>query len=266
MAGTSSSLPPLAVVTGASTGIGFELAKCCAQNGYDLVIAADQGPLQAACDEIKALGVQCTPVPCDLATPGGVDALMQAIGPRPVDALLANAGHGLGHGFLDQDFEAVKHVVNTNITGTLDLVQRLGRGMRERGSGRILLTGSIAGFMPGTFQAVYNASKSFIDSFSYALREELKDSGVTITVLMPGPTDTRFFERAGMTDTRVGADEHKADPAEVAKAGFDAMMEGESDVVAGIKNKMQAAMANVTPAEVLAKQHRRMAEPGGARR
>jgi short-subunit dehydrogenase len=266
MAKMNSSLAPLAVVTGASSGIGLELAKCCAQKGFDLVIAADQGPLQAACDEIKAFGVQCTPVPCDLATPGGVDALINAIGTRPVDALLANAGHGLGHGFLDQDFEAVKHVVNTNITGTLDVIQRIGRGMRDRGNGRILLTGSIAGFMPGSFQAVYNASKSFIDSFSYALRDELKDSGVTITVLMPGVTDTRFFERAGLMDTKVGAEEHKADPAEVAKAGFDAMMDGESDVIAGVKNKLQAALSNITPAEVLARQHRKMAEPGSAPR
>lgn len=257
---------PLAVVTGASSGIGLELAKLCAQNGFDLVIAADQGDLQAAVDTLSALGVEVTPVPVDLATPGGVDALITAIGQRPVDALLANAGHGLGKGFLDQDFEAVKHVVNTNITGTLDIIQRVGRQMRDRKEGRILITGSIAGFMPGTFQAVYNGTKAFIDSFSYALRDELKDSGVTVTVLMPGVTDTRFFERADLMDTKVGTDENKADPADVAKAGFDAMMDGESDVVAGFKNKVQVALANITPAEVLAKQHRKMAEPGSARK
>jgi uncharacterized protein len=257
---------PLAVVTGASSGIGLELAKLCAENGFDLVIAADQGDLQAAADALSAMGAEVTPVPVDLATPGGVDALIAAIGSRPVDALLANAGHGLGKGFLDQDFEAVKHVVNTNITGTLDVIQRIGRQMRDRKQGRILITGSIAGFMPGTFQAVYNGTKSFIDSFSYALRDELKDSGVTVTVLMPGVTDTEFFERADLMDTKVGTDEHKADPVDVAKAGFDAMMDGESDVIAGLKNKVQAALANITPAEMLAKQHRKMAEPGSARK
>src|SRR5437763_1211148 len=115
------------------------------------------------------------------------------------------------------------------------------------GSGRILLTGSIAGFMPGTFQAVYNGTKAFIDSFTFALRNELKDSGVTVSVLMPGATETDFFARADMLDTKVGSGK-KDDPADVAKVGFKAMMDGEGDVVAGLKNKLQVAVANVTPA------------------
>ena len=117
---------------------------------------------------------------------------------------MANAGHGLGKGFLDQDFEEARHVIDTNITGTVYLIQRIGRDMRARGQGRILITGSIAGFMPGSFQAVYNGTKAFIDSFSFALRNELKDSGVTVTCLMPGATETEFFERADMLDTKVG--------------------------------------------------------------
>jgi uncharacterized protein len=125
----------------------------------------------------------------------------------------------------------------------------------------ILITGSIAGFMPGTFQAVYNGTKAFIDSFSFALRAELKDSGVTVTCLMPGATETEFFERAGMLDTKVGQDE-KDDPADVAKVGFDAMMRGDGDIVAGWKNKLQTAVASITPAGMLAEQHRKMAEPG----
>jgi len=137
--------------------------------------------------------------------------------------------------------------------------------MRARGSGRILFTGSIAGFIPGTFQAVYNGTKAFIDSFSFALRNELKDSGVTVTVLMPGATDTEFFERAHMLDTKVGADK-KDDPADVAKVGYKAMLEGEGDVVSGWKNKVQAAVANVTPSSLLAAQHRKMAEPGSAKK
>jgi short-subunit dehydrogenase len=155
-------------------------------------------------------------------------------------------------------------VIDTNITGTIYLTHRVGRHMRASGRGRILFTGSIAGFMPGSFQAVYNGTKAFIDSFALALRNELQDTGVTVTCLMPGVTYTNFFARADMLDTKVGTQEDKADPAEVAKIGFDAMMEGDADVVAGMKNKLRVAMAGVTPAEVLAEQHRKMAEPGSA--
>ena len=123
--------------------------------------------------------------------------------------------------------------------------------MRVRGSGRILIVGSIAGFMPGTYQAVYNGTKAFIDSFSFALRAELKDSGVTVTCLMPGATETEFFARADMMDTKVGTSK-KDDAADVAKVGFDAMMRGDGDVVTGFKNKIQSAVANVTPAAMLA--------------
>lgn len=259
-------VPPgsLAVVTGASSGIGLELARCCAKAGFDLVIAADEPAIEGVGVELRAHGIATTALQTDLATVEGVDRLYTAIGGRPVDALLANAGRGLGHGFLDQDFADVRRVIDTNITGTVDLIQRLGRDMRARGKGRILITGSIAGFMPGSFQAVYNASKAFLDSFSSALRNELKDAGVTVSCLMPGPTDTEFFERADMLDTKVGQDNKKADPAEVAQTGFEAMMNGEGEVVAGWKNKIQAALANITPAPVLAEQHRKMAEPGSA--
>ena len=146
-----------------------------------------------------------------------------------MEALLANAGHGLGHGFLDQDFNDVRHVIDTNITGTLYLIQKVGHNMCTRGQGRILITGSVAGFMPGTFQAVYNGTKAFLNSFSWALRNELQDTGVTVTCLMPGATETEFFERADMLDTKVGRAE-KDDPVDVAQAGFDAMMAGEGDV------------------------------------
>jgi short-subunit dehydrogenase len=258
-------LRPLAVVTGASSGIGHELARLAAQDGHDLVIAADEGPLDQVADELRALGAQVEPVHTDLARPEGIDQVMAAIGQRPVAVLLANAGHGLGHGFLDQEFAAIRHVIDTNVTGTLDLIHRVGRRMLAHGRGRILITGSVAGFMPGAFQAVYNGSKAFIDSFSYALRNELKDSGITVTVLMPGPTDTHFFQRARMLDTKVATDK-KDDPADVAKAGYEAMKAGESDVVAGLKNKLQATLANVTPAELLAEQHRKLAQPGTGRR
>lgn len=255
---------PLAVVTGGSSGIGLELARECAENGFDLLIVADRHVEEAAA-ELSATGVNVEAVEADLAGKEGVDKLCDALKEREVNALLANAGHGLGKGFLDQNFNEIQHVINTNITGTLYLIHRIGNDMRRRGNGRILITGSIAGFMPGTFQAVYNGTKAFIDSFSLALRNELKDTGISVTCLMPGVTDTEFFARADMLDTRVGAQENKADPAEVAKIGFNAMMAGDGDVVAGLKNKLQAAAGHVTPSEVLAEQHRKMAEPGTAR-
>ncbi len=154
---------PLAILTGASTGIGYELAKCCARKGYDLLIAADEPQIHKAAADIKALGVAAEAIEADLATIGGVDALYAALRDRPVEALLANAGRGLGRGFLDQDFKEWERVVDTNITGTLYLLQKVARGMRAAGRGRILITGSIAGFMPGTYQAVYNGTKAFLD-------------------------------------------------------------------------------------------------------
>jgi short-subunit dehydrogenase len=254
---------PLAVVTGASTGIGFELARLCVQNGFDLLIAADES-LDDAAAALRGGGAAVDTVVADLATLDGVDMLVEAVGGRHVDALLANAGHGLGQAFLDQDFGEIQHVIDTNVTGTVYLIHQIGRQMRARGSGRILITGSVAGYMPGTYHAVYNGTKAFIDSFSYALRAELEDSGVTVTCLMPGPTETEFFRRADMVDTKVGQDP-KDDPADVAKDGFEAMMKGDADVVSGWKNKVQTTIANVTPSEILAEQHRKMAEPGSGR-
>jgi short-subunit dehydrogenase len=256
---------PFAIVTGASTGIGFELAKRCANEGYDLLIAADEPQIEQAAASLREGGTQVEAVQADLATTEGVDKLHAATKGRQVDALLANAGRGLGHAFLDQDFDKARRVVDTNITGTVYLIHKVGNGMRSRNSGRILIVGSIAGFTPGSFQAVYNGTKAFLNSFSFALREELKDTRVTVTCLMPGATETEFFRRAEMLDTAVGT-AVKDDPAKVANDGFDAMIKGEGDVVSGFKNKVQTAAANVTPAGVLASQHREMAEPGTAKR
>lgn len=252
---------PIAVVTGASTGIGRELAHLLAQDGYDLFLAADTGPLEEVAAHMRTHGGHVEAIQADLATADGVAQLVAAVGQRPVAVLMANAGHGLGHAFLEQDFLEVRHVIDTNITGTIDLIQQIARGMVARGSGRILVTGSIAGLMPGSFQAVYHGTKAFIDSFCYALRDELKDTGVTVTCLMPGPTDTEFFERADMEDTKVGSGK-KAEPADVARAGYEAMLDGDADVVAGWKNKLQAILTNVTPAPLLAGQNRKNNEPG----
>jgi short-subunit dehydrogenase len=252
---------PIAIVTSASSGIGFELAFCCAARGYDLLIAADERAIHAAADKLRSEGATVEAMQVDLSTMEGVDQLHEAVHGRPVAALLANAGRGLGHAFLDQHFEDVRRVIDTNVTGTLYLIQKIGRAMRDRRDGRILITGSIAGLMPGTFQAVYNGTKAFLDSFAFALRAELKDSGVTVTCLMPGATETEFFERADMLDTKVGtADKQPA--SEVAKIGFDAMLRGDGEVVAGWHNKLQAAISHILPADMLAEMHREMAAPG----
>ena len=256
---------PLAMVTGASTGIGYELAIFCAKEGFDLLVVADEPEINDAAAQLRNYGVEVQAVEADLATLEGVDEFYEAAAGRPVDALLANAGHGLGGAFLDQDFDEVQHVIDTNITGTVYLIQKVGQDMRDRGRGRILITGSIAGFTPGTYNAVYNASKAFIDSFSFALRSELKDVApeVTVTCLMPGATETEFFDRAGMEDTEI-AQSKKDDPVDVAKVGFEAMMKGEGDVVSGFKNKVMSTVANVTPSGVLAEQHKKKAKPGSA--
>lgn len=256
----SETIRPLSVVTGASSGIGYELARLSAEDSFDLIIAADRPELVEAAQALEALGARVEQVQVDLSTIEGVDRLLAVIGDRPVDHLMANAGHGLGHAFLEQDVADWRHVIDTNITGTIYLAQQVTRRMVERGQGKVLFTGSIAGLMPGTFQAVYNGTKAFIDSFAWALRNELKDTGVSITTLLPGPTDTDFFERADMLDTSVGQGK-KDDPAMVAKTGYEAMKKGEGDVVAGWKNKLQAAMGAVTPESVKAEMHRKMAEP-----
>jgi len=255
----------LAMVTGASSGIGYELAILCAKNGFDLLVVADDPKIEEAAKQFQNYGVEVTALEADLATREGVDKLYETARGRQVDALLANAGHGLGGSFLDQDFEQVRHVIDTNITGTIYLIQKVGKDMRARGQGRILITGSVAGFTPGTYSAVYNGSKAFIDSFSFALRAELKDQGsdVTVTCLMPGATETEFFERAGMEDTEVGQS-NKDDAADVARVGYEAMMKGEGDVVSGFKNKVMTTVASVTPAGMLAEQHRKKAKPGSA--
>jgi short-subunit dehydrogenase len=257
----SEAIRPLSVVTGGSSGIGYELAKLCAADGFDLILAADRPELVEAAQALRAAGANVEELQVDLSTFEGVDRLLDLIGDRPVDHLMANAGHGLGHAFLDQPVDAWRHVVDTNITGTVYLVQKIAARMVERGQGMILLTGSIAGRMPGSFQAVYNGTKAFVDSWGWALRNEMKDTGVNISILMPGATDTDFFHRAGMEDTKV-ANGKLDDPADVARTGYRAMMKGEGDVIHGLKNKVQTAFGAVTPESVKAEQHRKMAEPG----
>jgi short-subunit dehydrogenase len=257
---------PLAVVTGASSGIGYELARQFAEHGFDLVIAAeDQGIEQAADNLRRDGGPDVRAARVDLATYEGVERLCQDIAAtgRPVEAIAINAGRGAGGDFTrDTDLRDELNIIDVNVTSTVHLAKRVLPDMVRRGSGKVLFTSSIASTMPGAYQAVYNASKSFVQSFSEAVRNELKDTGVTVTSLMPGPTDTNFFERADMTDTKVGSGK-KDDPAKVAEQGFEALMKGDDHVVAGsFMNKVQAVAGKVVPDTAKAEMHRKMSEPG----
>jgi uncharacterized protein len=253
------------LVTGASSGIGKELARVAAERGSDLLIVSDTDEIYSAATELGRTDRQVIPVQADLSTKQGIDALYDKardIG-RPIDALFANAGRGLGQAFLDQNPADIQRVIDTNVSGTVYLLYRFVNDMRRQGWGRVLITGSIAGMMPGTYQAIYNASKAFVNSFAYALRHELSDTGVTITVLMPGATESDFFETADILDTKLGAGP-KDDPAIVAKAGYDAMLRGDGHEVSGFANKLQAAMTRVLNDDQLAKMHEGLAKPGSA--
>jgi uncharacterized protein len=256
-----------AVITGASSGIGLELAKQFAQHGFDLLVVADSPKIAGAAHVLKSYNVSVTDAQIDLAKTAGVDEFYRLIREtgRPVDALALNAGVGAGGDFVRETaLEADFNVIDLNVRSTVHLAKLVLKDMVQRGQGRVLFTSSIAATMPGTFNAVYNASKAFIQSFAQAVRSELKDTGVTITALMPGATETNFFHRAGMDNTKIAKSE-KDDPADVAKTGFEALMAGEDHVVAGsFKNKVQATMAHVLPDALTADMHRKQAGDAGA--
>jgi uncharacterized protein len=259
---------PLAVVTGASSGIGFELARQFAMDGFDLIVAAEDAAIEDAARRLEREGASVEAVRVDLATEAGVDELYGRIGAsgRPVEAIALNAGVGAGGAFAtDTDLHDELRLIDLNVRSTVHLAKYVVRDMVSRDEGRILFTSSIASTMPGSFQAVYNASKSFVQSFALALRDELKDTNLTVTTLMPGPTETEFFERADMLDTKVGADD-KDDPADVARQGFEALMNGDERVVAGsLSTKVQGRGSRLMPDSAKAAMHRRMAEPGSGK-
>jgi uncharacterized protein len=258
---------PLALVTGASSGIGRELAAEFARNGFDLLIAAEDPGIADTAQAVERDGAGVTAVRVNLATFDGVEELHDAfrgLG-RPLDALAVNAGVGVSGEFADNDLAAELALVNLNVTSAVHLTRLVLPAMIERGEGRVLFTSSIAATSPGPYHATYAASKAFLLSFAEAIRYELRDSGVTVTALMPGPTDTDFFERAGMEDTKLGAMENKDDPADVARQGFEALMAGKDHVVAGsLRNKAQTAAAKVLPETTRAKTQARLTEPGSA--
>lgn len=264
---TGSSSRPLAVITGASSGIGYELAKQFAKNGFDVLITSTGAGIDEAAKQIEQLGAKVETVRADLATYEGVETLydrVKATG-HPVEAIAINAGVGVGGAFVETDLQAELNLIELNIASSVHLAKRVVPDMVARRKGRILFTSSIVSQMPGPFQAVYAASKSFVHSFSQALRNELKDSGVTVTALMPGATATNFFHRAGLDDTKVGADVRKDDPAEVARLGFEALMDGRDSVLAeSLKTKVAGVVSKILPDPLKAEMHSKMSEPGSA--
>jgi uncharacterized protein len=254
----------LAVITGASSGIGRELARCAASDGCEVILCADEPEIFGVEREFGTRGATVTAVQADLGTPEGVDTLFKAIGGRRIDYMMANAGRGQGGAFLDQSEADINEVLRVNVIGTTDLLHRTVRLMRRQGSGRILITGSIAGWIPGSYHAVYNATKAYVDLLSWAIRNEVNDTDITVTCLMPGPTDTLFFDRADMLDTPMGQAENKDDPAKVAQEGYAAMLDGRSGVTTGFMNKVQSLVSGLVPDHVLAAMHRKMAKPDGA--
>ncbi len=255
----------LAVVTGASSGIGMELAKVLAGKGYDLVVASEGDRLSSAAAEFRALGVEVTEVTADLAHKQGIDELwskIQSLG-RNVDVACLNAGVGVGGLFAETDLHEELNMVHLNCVGTVHLAKHVVQQMITRGEGKILFTASIAGEMVAPREAVYAATKAFVLSFAHSLRYELKDTGITVTALQPGPTDTDFFHRAGMDDTQVGQEgKSESQPFDVAKQGIDALFEGKDHVyAASLKTKIEGMLSNVVPGAVKGAMHEKMATP-----
>jgi uncharacterized protein len=256
---------PLALVTGASSGIGLALARQLAQRGFDLIIAAEDDELDGAAEELRGHGVAVNPQRVDLSTPDGVTALHRAVtaAGRPLGVAALNVGVGVGGPFVETDLDADLRLVDLNVRSTVHLAKLVLRDMVTVDAGRVLFTSSIAATGPGPFHATYAASKAFVHSLAEAIREELTDSRVTITSLMPGPTDTEFFERAGMEDTMVGSGP-KDDPDEVAREGIEALMQGKDHVVAGARrNRVQAGASTLLPGRVASKAQAQQTKPRG---
>jgi short-subunit dehydrogenase len=264
---TDAAARPFAVVTGGSNGIGLELARQFAENGHDLLLAAqDEAHLRSAAAELAGTDARIDIHAGDLGQEQGVDALYRAISVtgRPVDVLCVNAGIGLGGAFVETDLSTELQMIDLNVRGAVQLTKLVLKDMVARDSGKLLFTSSISATMPDPFEAVYGGTKVFLRWFGEALRNELKDTGITVTVLMPGVTETNFFNRADMLDTRAGAMENKDDPAEVARAAYAALMADKDKVLPTLKNKVLGAIADALPDRAAAQAHRGLSEPGSA--
>lgn len=253
----------LALITGASSGIGLELARVFAKNQYDLIVVSGSNRMNDKASLLRHYDVEVTPIVADLATQEGIDSLWTQLAGRKLDVAVLNAGVGVGGEFIRTDFEEEKNMLNLNVVYTVGLAKKILQDMVSRDEGKIMITSSIAGEMPGPYYACYAASKAFLQSFTEAIRYELSDTNknVTITALQPGPTDTEFFARADMEDTKAG-ESKKDDPAQVAQQGYDALMAGKDHIVAGsFMNKIQAAAGKFITEQQGAAAHARQIKP-----
>ena len=255
----------LALITGASSGIGLALAQELTDRGYDIIISSAGDRLQTAAEELRSSAAEVIEVPADLATSEGVEALwteVSALG-RPLDIACINAGVGVGGLFAETDLETEVKMVQLNCVGTILLAKRVVQAMLSQGDGKVLFTASIAGEMVAPREAVYAATKAFVLSFAHSLRYELRDTGVGVTALQPGPTETDFFHRAGMDDTEVGAEgKSESQPREVARQGIEALLAGDDHVyAASIKTKLEGKLANLVPGALKGAMHEKMAKP-----
>jgi len=253
-----------ALITGASSGIGYELAKLFAKDRFNLVIVGrEEASLQKTALVLEEQGVQVITVIADLFEPNAAFNLYEQIKARniQIDVLVNDAGQGVYGKFIDTDLNQELDIIQLNVASLVTLTKLFVREMVARGSGKILNVASIAGKVPGPYQAVYHGTKAFVHSFNEAVRAEIKDTPVTITSLLPGPTDTDFFRKADMLDSKAVQEGELADPADVAKDGYEAMIAGKDMIISGFKNKLQVAMGNITPDSMLAEQTGKQQEP-----
>lgn len=254
-----------ALITGATNGIGYELARLFAKDGYNLIIVArNQQELDEKASEFGSNGIQVTTIAKDLSKPEDAFALCDEVQGKglQVDVLVNDAGQGLYGLFKDTDLQKELDIINLNISSVLILTKHFLKEMVSRNEGKILNLVSIAGKIPGPWQSVYHGTKAFVLSFTEAIRTELADTGITVTALLPGPTDTDFFNKAGMQDSKIIQDKSAmSDPADVAKDGYEALMAGDDKVISGFKNKMQVLMSNISPDSTVADMIKKQQEP-----
>ncbi|HNP22870.1 MAG TPA: SDR family oxidoreductase [Panacibacter sp.] len=249
--------PNYVLITGGTSGIGYELAKLFAQEGYNLVIVArDLAELEnTAAGFSQQYEVEVVKICKDLFDTRNAFALYEEVLDKGIEVsiLVNDAGQGQYGKFIDTDIQRELDIIQLNISSLVVLTKLFVKDMLQRGNGKILNLSSIASKVPGPFQSVYHGTKAFVQSFTEAIRAELKDCGITVTALLPGATDTDFFNKAGMQESKIVQEGQLDDPAKVARDGFDALMSGDDKVVSGFKNKMQLAMSSITPDDKAAK-------------
>lgn len=253
-----------ALITGATSGIGLELAKLFARDNFNLIIVArDQKKLESTAAILESEGIEVIQISKDLFIPGAAEELYQQVKSLSVqvDVLVNDAGQGVYGKFVENDLRRELDIIQLNIASLITTTKLFSRDMVARGTGKILNLASVAGKAPGPYQAVYHGTKAFVHSFNEAIRNELKDTGVSVTSLLPGATDTDFFRKADMLDSKIVQEGDLADPAKVAKDGYQALMEGKDMVVSGLKNKVQVALGNITPDSIQASQMEKVQEP-----